>query len=181
VEGKDLRKGSHKELLGASPALTLLACPITNFMGARGIDNRIGYRLLKACWDDRELNHGIPMVIRVIAVLTLDDIGDLEPKQLIKERNLIAKELQELVRVADIIPRGHIGRRLNTLVKATQTLVALGCPNFIKANFDGIFCVGFLVLEPRLKIGNSVDRLKSCIYPTASTGIAKTKGLHLSI
>jgi hypothetical protein len=32
-----------------------------------------------------------------------------------------------------------------------------------------------------LQIGNSVDRLKSCIHPTASSGVAKPKGLHLSM
>jgi len=107
MEGQNLGKAGQEELLRASLLRALLTPPVGNLKGAGSLDNRIRNRLLGTGRDDRELNHGIPMVIHVITVITLDDIGDLEAEELVQEGDLVTQKLEELMRVTDVLTGGH--------------------------------------------------------------------------
>lgn len=137
--------------------------------------------MLRLGRNNRKLDHGIAAAVGVVTVLTLDQVRDLEPEELVEERDLVAEEGDELVRIPDALSCGHCGRRLHTLVETLEPLLTRAPPDLGQARLDSVLGIIFLVLESRLQVGNAVDGLKSSVDPAASTDVAETEGLHLSI
>ena len=107
VERKDPRESSQQELLGTPLLATLLARPVGDRVRLRGTDNRIGDRLLRLGGNNRELNHGLALAVSVGAVVTLQPVLHTKPEELVQHGDLIAEELQQLMRVPNSLARRH--------------------------------------------------------------------------
>jgi len=133
MEGEDLWKGGQEKLLRASLVLTLLTCPVRDLEGLGSGHNRLRHRLLRLSRDNRKLDHGIAAAVGVVTMLTLDQVCDLEPEELVKEWDLVAKEGDELMRIPNALSCGHCGRRLHTLVETLESLITRTRPDLGEA------------------------------------------------
>lgn len=75
------------------------------------------------------------MGVFVVAIIALDHVRNLEPTQLVQKRQLVAKELQQLMRVANSLACGH-HRGAHALVEGLQTLITFAPPDFLEAKVD---------------------------------------------
>ena len=104
----DLWELGQQELLLASLLLALLAGPVGDAMNLHRLCNRIGNRLLGSGWCDGELVQSVRANVAIRTVLTLDDIRNLEARELIKEGNLVTHELDELMGVTNTLACRHV-------------------------------------------------------------------------
>jgi hypothetical protein len=63
-------------------------------------------------------------------------MGHLEPNELVEEGNLIPDELQELVRIPDVLACGPGGGHLDALIERLESLLAMGAPEFGQTALD---------------------------------------------
>ena len=75
------------------------------------------------------------MGVFVVTAVALDHVRNLEPTQLVEERKLVTEELQQLVRVANSLARGH-HRGAHTFIERLQTLISFAPPDFLEAKVD---------------------------------------------
>ena len=92
-----LRELCEEQLLLTSTLSTLFTFPIGNDLRPHGLADRIRYRLLFLAWSNRELVHRVPAHVCIVAVVALDDLCDLEPCQLVKDRDLVTEKLNQLM------------------------------------------------------------------------------------
>jgi len=149
VEGQNLGKSSQEKLLAATKLFTLLALPIEDIVGLGGGNNRLRNRLLGLRGNNRKLNHRVSLSIRIRAVLALQPILNLESEQLIKKRDLVAKELEELVGVTDSLAGRH-KRRIDTRVEVLESHGSGGVPDVVETDFDRVCFIVLSIVEALL-------------------------------
>lgn len=176
-----LRELGQKHLGVASLSFALLARPIRNRMEFDGFPNGFGDCLLLLGRSKGELIDGIGAQIFVLAVVALDGRCDTEPSEFIQEGNLVAEELNQLVRISDTFPGGHMGGHFHTFIQWLETFVASTSPNLRETHFNRILAIFFIIHESLLQIRNAEDCLKSCVDPTGSVLVAKSEGCHLTL
>jgi len=180
VEDHDLRELGQKHLGVASLSLALLAGPIGNRMDLDGLPDGFGHRLLLLGGRERELVDCVGTQVLVLAVVALNGGCDAEASQLVKEGNLVAEKLNQLVRIANALSSRHMGRHLDTLVQRLQSLIASTAPNLCETHLNRVLAIFFIIRESLLQIRNAEDCLKCCVDPARSVLVSKSEGDHLT-
>lgn len=147
-------------------------------MDLHRLRDRIGNRLLRSTRCDGELVQSVWANVAIVAVLALNDVRNLEARQLVKEGNLVAHELDEFVRVADSLSRWHIGGHLDTIIQRLQSLVTPTPPNLCQTSLDCIVTIIISLVKSVLQVRNTEHGLEGRIDPAGSVLVAKSEGRH---
>ena len=107
----------QKELLPTAFLLTLFARPVWDGVNLDRFCDRVRDGLLGTGGCNRELVQCIGAEVAIVAVFALNDIRNLEARELVKEGNLITQKLYQFMRVANAFARWHIGRDLYTFIQ----------------------------------------------------------------
>ena len=178
VEHENLRKLCEKELLGAPVLSTVVALPVRDGEWPYCLCDGVGDRLLLLRGCDAELSQSVRLDFLVGAVVAPDGVRYLEAHEFVKEGNLIKEEVDELVRVADVLTGGHVWRHLHTLVEGLESLITLASPNLGEAYFNWVLGVLLVVVKTTLEVRDAEDRLESGVDPTGSVLVAKTEHVY---
>jgi len=174
VKGEDLRKSGHEKLLRAPLLPALLACPIRNRMRLGGGNDGIHHGLLRLGRDDRKLNHCFSLAVCIGTVVTLEAVLHAKSEELVQHRDLVAEELQQLVRITNALSSRH-QRCVHTCIQILKTHCTHGGPNGVETHFNRIVGVVLFILEALLQVRDAKDSLECSIDPAGSTLVAQAK------
>jgi len=100
---------------------------------------------------------------------------DFEADERVQEGHLVPEELQELVGITNVLPRGHMRLDLHALAEGIQSFLSLGAPELRQAALHRVRGILIAITEPGLKVRDAKDALKGCVNPTTSALIAKSE------
>jgi hypothetical protein len=100
---------------------------------------------------------------------------NLEAHELVEDRDLVAEELQEFMRISDILSGRHVRGDLHTLVEGLESFFTMRAPELRETTLHCIGGVLIAITEPGLKVRDAKDALEGRVDPTRPILIAESE------